>query len=212
MESNARYAFQSPRNRVKCSDTTPLNVGDGGLSKFQSPRNRVKCSDFQRLVGPRRDAGSFNPLEIGSNVLMRDNKKAYIAARQRFNPLEIGSNVLIGWRLFAQVGDYAKFQSPRNRVKCSDVHEKNGKHVVDIKFQSPRNRVKCSDPRRYSMGRKASPWFQSPRNRVKCSDGRGRTVDQNATTRRFNPLEIGSNVLIAYEMAVEALEKGVSIP
>ena len=54
--ANPRYRkseFQSPRNRVKCSELS-INALAKALGKtFQSPRNRVKCSE-----GTRGDRGS----------------------------------------------------------------------------------------------------------------------------------------------------------
>ena len=93
--SGVLLMFQSPSNRVKCSDLgkliasvflllgfNPLAIGSNvlmqesapavpGRMKFQSPSNRVKCSDRlrTRLLNPSRK--SFNPLAIGSNVLIR---------------------------------------------------------------------------------------------------------------------------------------------
>ena len=42
----ALLVFQSPSNRVKCSDTEYLRRTDGRNEVFQSPSNRVKCSDL----------------------------------------------------------------------------------------------------------------------------------------------------------------------
>ena len=67
--------FQSPRNRVKCSDAIEVTgsmVDPDGM--FQSPRNRVKCSDACRKSTHRIRRISFNPLEIGSSVLMRNTR------------------------------------------------------------------------------------------------------------------------------------------
>ena len=63
------YAFQSPRNRVKCSDSTKYFYSTR-VNKFQSPRNRVKCSDT--VISDLNDEAAlcFNPLEIGSSVLI----------------------------------------------------------------------------------------------------------------------------------------------
>ena len=85
--------FQSPRNRVKCSDTEQM-IDLTKVSRFQSPRNRVKCSDREEFKSLMLEEMSFNPLEIGSNVLIEEGTE--------------GSE------------EEAKFQSPRNRVKCSD--------------------------------------------------------------------------------------------
>ena len=63
--------------------------------RFQSPRNRVKCSDGSVAVIKDAGAEGFNPLEIGSNVLIRlGDRRAWFPALS-FNPLAIGSNVLI---------------------------------------------------------------------------------------------------------------------
>ena len=66
----------------------------------------------------KRIISCFNPLEIGSNVLMTRICPPCVSSLS-FNPLEIGSNVLSD-----AVVDYlhdGEFQSPRNRVKCSDL-------------------------------------------------------------------------------------------
>ena len=62
--------FQSPRNRVKCSDDRILLVDQSIENLFQSPRNRVKCSDALVVVFLFETILCFNPLEIGSNVLI----------------------------------------------------------------------------------------------------------------------------------------------
>ena len=61
---------------------------------FQSPRNRVKCSDKKTREALKRLQVRFNPLEIGSSVLMARFRCASTTTRS-FNPLEIGSSVLI---------------------------------------------------------------------------------------------------------------------
>ena len=91
---------------------------------------------------------SFNPLAIGSNVLIcvRDPQKPKPV--YCFNPLAIGSNVLIWHSPIILIGSIVLFQSPSNRVKCSDLaftHYPHRQHCV--LFQSPSNRVKCSDLR-----------------------------------------------------------------
>ena len=64
---------------------------------------------------------SFNPLEIGSSVLIRQQNAIPTVCESRccFNPLEIGSSVLIASQS-RKIPAALKFQSPRNRVKCSD--------------------------------------------------------------------------------------------
>ena len=62
---------------------------------FQSPSNRVKCSDWMGQAVKFSQGKSFNPLVIGSSVLM----------------------VSI---ITEDPGDLT-FQSPSNRVKCSDL-------------------------------------------------------------------------------------------
>ena len=37
--------FQSPSNRVKCSDYGVMSAIRWCITEFQSPSNRVKCSD-----------------------------------------------------------------------------------------------------------------------------------------------------------------------
>ena len=44
-------AFQSPSNRVKCSDTSFETTENPTLVRFQSPSNRVKCSDWGTGTG-----------------------------------------------------------------------------------------------------------------------------------------------------------------
>ncbi len=68
------------------------------------------------------------------------------------------------------------------------------KTIATLRFQSPRNRVKCS-VLFITYHKPANPnLFQSPRNRVKCS-----VLLKSWKWRRrytsFNPLEIGSSVL-----------------
>ena len=89
--------------------------------EFQSPRNRVKCSDLAERKTVFYQIDGFNPLEIGSNVLMNEITAAFREADARFNPLEIGSNVLIFYKNRMEKRRAKKFQSPRNRVKCSDL-------------------------------------------------------------------------------------------
>ena len=48
------------------------SMGGMGDIGFQSPRNRVKCSDPPVLSLTCRAPSSFNPLEIGSSVLIDD--------------------------------------------------------------------------------------------------------------------------------------------
>ena len=70
-------------------------------AKFQSPSNRVKCSD---VWAPKyADIATFR-------------------AAKSFNPLVIGSSVLIpGCQYIRRMSPRAyEFQSPSNRVKCSD--------------------------------------------------------------------------------------------
>ena len=62
-----------------------------------------------------------------------------------FNPLEIGSSVLRNQSNAAPQGEKFQFQSPRNRVKCSELHKILKTEESLFKFQSPRNRVKCSE-------------------------------------------------------------------
>ena len=54
---------------------------------FQSPSNRVKCSDgnYQRFMAETRT--SFNPLVIGSSVLILIATTAFANETIRFNPL-----------------------------------------------------------------------------------------------------------------------------
>ena len=63
--------------------------------EFQSPRNRVKCSDPAMSETVIRGFLSFNPLEIGSSVLMNPFWRTKRLLRWCFNPLEIGSSVLM---------------------------------------------------------------------------------------------------------------------
>ena len=69
MERNK--SFQSPSNRVKCSDVDVDDLVKLMNVKFQSPSNRVKCSDPEGHRLHRQGDESFNPLVIGSSVLMQ---------------------------------------------------------------------------------------------------------------------------------------------
>ena len=44
------FKFQSPRNRVKCSESMKMLAKTKTNGKFQSPRNRVKCSELDCLL------------------------------------------------------------------------------------------------------------------------------------------------------------------
>ena len=66
-------------------------------SAFQSPSNRVKCSDYIRLRGWNSLVVRFNPLVIGSSVLITMISERVTAGLRRFNPLVIGSSVLISY-------------------------------------------------------------------------------------------------------------------
>ena len=112
-------SFQSPSNRVKCSERgrgaadvgvdrgfNPLVIGSSVLifylfykkpldNRFQSPSNRVKCSDDGQDGLSRLSPRSFNPLVIGSSVLMLENQDVRVELLGGFNPLVIGSSVLI---------------------------------------------------------------------------------------------------------------------
>ena len=90
----SEYRFQSPSNRVKCSDPIPKTQSWSSPYKFQSPSNRVKCSDRVKLISRLRPLWGFNPLVIGSSVLIWMVLPAGVAA-SCFNPLVIGSSVLI---------------------------------------------------------------------------------------------------------------------
>ena len=112
--------FQSPSNRVKCSDElqfgrrlrpdtrfNPLAIGSNVLinvdivsalavdNLFQSPSNRVKCSDVIVESYEDEKVVGFNPLAIGSNVLILPAVAQRCPCFRSFNPLAIGSNVLI---------------------------------------------------------------------------------------------------------------------
>ena len=103
------------------------------------------------------------------------------------------------------------FQSPSNRVKCSDrislvTANRDGKQ-----FQSPSNRVKCSDRAEEMAADLGGTEFQSPSNRVKCSDWLRCQAGGSATTG-FNPLVIGSSVLMRNLFRQTLRHAGVSIP
>ena len=87
--------FQSPSNRVKCSDHRDAVLAAFAVW-FQSPSNRVKCSDKEFTVGQEINFLGFNPLAIGSNVLINNCRFLFICV-------------------------CGQFQSPSNRVKCSDT-------------------------------------------------------------------------------------------
>ena len=74
MQKRQIKAFQSPSNRVKCSDRRRTLISGWRVTiLFQSPSNRVKCSDMQQLeqpTGNNRINMGFNPLVIGSSVLI----------------------------------------------------------------------------------------------------------------------------------------------
>ena len=152
--------FQSPSNRVKCSDQCATSRSVGSYRRFQSPSNRVKCSDAQVARCKFRCTSSFNPLAIGSNVLISGKK--------------------------GKREDGGGFQSPSNRVKCSDQREKNIVAIEKTGFQSPSNRVKCSD-------------IRFPRSAINCRVS-------------FNPLAIGSNVLMPRSCTRTLATLCVSIP
>ena len=65
------------------------------------------------------EVASFNPLVIGSSVLIWKALMKLISGTS-FNPLVIGSSVLIQKHAPSST-QRRKFQSPSNRVKCSDV-------------------------------------------------------------------------------------------
>ena len=93
------------------------------LVAFQSPSNRVKCSD-QRVTRRRNQlVEGFNPLVIGSSVLMYRSRRGMTRG-------------------------ILTFQSPSNRVKCSDAITTYVVSAAKDEFQSPSNRVKCSDTRK----------------------------------------------------------------
>ena len=67
-----------------------------------------------------------------------------------FNSLVIGSSVLI--HLFPTLRSLGPwFQSPSNRVKCSDDINSDTVSLEQKMFQSPSNRVKCSDTSRQEI-------------------------------------------------------------
>ena len=61
----------------------------------------------------------FNPLVIGSSVLMGAVAASNGPYTLGFNPLVIGSSVLME-KAEQEKAEQEKFQSPSNRVKCSD--------------------------------------------------------------------------------------------
>ena len=104
-----------------------------------------------------------------------------------------------------------EFQSPRNRVKCSEDSFDNCVKLQLAAFQSPRNRVKCSESETTVWSSRSLLTFQSPRNRVKCSENR--VIVGIAIGRfSFNPLEIGSSVRRARDLAGAVADEAVSIP
>ena len=90
-----------------------------------------------------------------------------------------------------------KFQSPSNRVKCSDSAGKMRDWSEQYVFQSPSNRVKCSDAGGVPTHVLYHFEFQSPSNRVKCSDIE-HFIEDAMQDIGFNPLVIGSSVLILF--------------
>ena len=85
--------FQSPSNRVKCSDWSQGSAGSF-RGVFQSPSNRVKCSDQETKTLIRVGFGFQSP---SNRVKCSDE---LMTPQEQF--------------------EFAKFQSPSNRVKCSD--------------------------------------------------------------------------------------------
>ncbi len=76
---------------------------------------------------------------------MARTKRALIALQERFNPLQIGSSVLIVQTENGLSPEFDEFQSPTNRVQCSDGKIAPEHLSIVMKFQSPTNRVQCSD-------------------------------------------------------------------
>ena len=89
---------------------------------------------------------------------------------QGFNPLEIGSSVRSAGDVDGIRVEKSMFQSPRNRVKCSESALAVTAWTRFSEFQSPRNRVKCSEKEKKMFTWSDQMGFQSPRNRVKCSE------------------------------------------
>ena len=77
--------------------------------QFQSPSNRVKCSDFVDGQRKANEDFGFNPLAIGSNVLILLQNEFTGIVKLSFNPLAIGSNVLIAVSAFAQEDPTSSF-------------------------------------------------------------------------------------------------------
>ena len=126
-----------------------------------------------------------------------------------FNPLVIGSNALIH-KQYPKKKDFKKFQSPSNRVKCSDSRAGNcrrsrshsfnplaigsnvlirrapdGRNPSQLQFQSPSNRVKCSDFVPRKINTENSNCFNPPSNRVKWSDS-GKAVSSHIRPSVFS--------------------------
>ena len=129
--SSVLSSWTPTRYRVTTGGFNPLAIGSSVL------RPRIGRVD--------RDVGSFNPLAIGSSVLRKDEtilstmrtmgfnplaigssvlRNGYTGQAQysviRFNPLAIGSSVLRRISLIFTGACSGEFQSPSNRVKCSE--------------------------------------------------------------------------------------------
>ena len=146
-----------------------------GAKKFQSPRNRVKCSDLSTTRRCRSIMTCFNPLEIGSSVLIRFSAKASICSRSSFNPLEIGSSVLIPVS--------SRYSSRRPRFNPLEI---GSSVLMDTSDENTSPVLPGFNPLEIGSSVLIGPsemfyfinkeGFQSPRNRVKCSDRSFRDV------------------------------------